>query len=339
MASDILKDKNALVTGCYGFVASWIIAQLLDRGVRVVGLTEDVEPESALVLNGLADKICIVRGSITDPLLMERVFTQYEIQFCFHLAAQTVERTCTASPLVTFETNTRGTWNVLEAARRSKFTESVVVASSDKAYGEQEIPYRETQPLLGRAPYDVAKACADLIAQAYFHTFQLPVAVLRCANIYGGGDFHWSRIVPGTIRSVFEGERPVIRSDGSPLRDYMYAADAANAYITLAEAVCEKPEVRGEGFNFGMEKPISALDLVKTIIGLSDKPDLEPEVLGKGRMEAEIDRQYLCCDKARNLLDWQGGYVIEAGLRETIAWYNNYLRQSRAERAAPSGSG
>lgn len=329
MESDMLKDKNALVTGCYGFVASRLIKELLDRGARVVGLTEDIEPFSALVLDKLDDRICIVRGSITDVQLMERIFSQYEIQFCFHLAAQTVERTCTASPLTTFETNTRGTWNVLEAARRSKFTESVVIASSDKAYGEQEIPYRETQSLLGRYPYDVAKACADLIAQSYFHTFELPVAVLRCANIYGGGDFHWSRIVPGTIRSLFEDKRPVIRSDGSPLRDYMYVADAANAYITLAEAVCSKPEVRGEGFNFGMEKPISVLDLVNLIVTLSDRKDLEPEVLGKGRMEAEIDKQYLCCDKAREMLGWQGRYDIETGLRETITWYTDYLTQSR----------
>jgi len=319
------KDKNVLVTGCLGFVSSWLIIELLKRGANVIGLTDDCTPYSVLRIEGYDRNISIIQGSITDYLTMERVFNQYEIQVCFHLAAQTIEGICRRSPLTAFETNIKGTWNVLEASRVCRTLEAIIIASSDKAYGEQKnLPYHEEQELLGRYPYDATKVCDEVIAQSYFHTFGLPVGITRCANIYGGGDFHWSRIVPGTIRSVLRNENPVIRSDGTPVRDYLYVEDAVNGYITLAEAVATG-RAKGESFNFSAEHHRSVLDIVKLIISISGKKGLSPDIQGKGKPYQEIDRQILSARKAKSRLNWEAVYSLKEGLKKTFLWYKKYM--------------
>jgi CDP-glucose 4,6-dehydratase len=290
-----------------------------------VGLIRDRVPFSHLRRVGYLDHITVVRGEVTDYELIERVLNEYEIDAVFHLAAQTIVPIANRAPLSTFETNVKGTWTVLEAARRSPTIKRVTVASSDKAYGVHEtLPYVEDASLLGCHPYDVSKSCADLIARAYFATYGLPVAVTRCANLYGGGDLNWNRIVPGTVRSLIRGERPIIRSDGTLLRDYLYVQDAVHAYMTLAEHL-EVDTVQGEAFNFGMDKPTSVLEMVQAIVAVSDRPDLEPVVLDDA--PNEIPAQYMDSSKARRLLDWAPRYSLQEGLRETFEWYRGILGQ------------
>jgi CDP-glucose 4,6-dehydratase len=318
-------DRPVFVTGCAGFLGSWLTIALVEAGASVVGLIRDKVPLSYLHRSGFQDRIAIVHGDVTDYELVERALNEYEIDTVFHLAAQTIVTIANRAPLSTFETNVKGTWTVLEAARRSPKVTRVAVPSSDKAYGAHEkLPYTEDAPLLGCHPYDVSKACADIIAHAYVSTYDLPVAVTRCANLYGGGDLNWSRIFPGTIRSVIRGERPVIRSDGTPLRDYLYVQDAVHAYLTLAEHL-DEPLVRGEPFNFGMDDPKSVLEMVQAIVAVSDCPELEPVVLGNA--PHEIQDQYLDSSKARRVLGWAPRYSLEEGLRETLGWYQEFLNQ------------
>jgi CDP-glucose 4,6-dehydratase len=266
-----------------------------------------------------------VRGDVTDYVFVERVLNEHEIDTIFHLAAQTIVPIANRAPLSTFETNIKGTWTVLEAARRSPKVTRVVVASSDKAYGVHEkLPYTEDAPLLGCYPYDASKACAELVARTYVATFDLPVAITRCANLYGGGDLNWSRIFPGTIRSVIRGERPIVRSDGTMMRDYLYVRDAVSAYLTLANRL-DNSGVRGEAFNFGMDDPKSVLETVQAIIAVSEYPELEPVVLADA--PNEIQAQYLDSSKAHRVLDWTPRYSLEEGLRETLEWYREFLGQ------------
>jgi len=316
-------DRPVLVTGCTGFLGSWLTIALVEAGAQVVGLIRDETPYSHLRRSGYQEHIGVVRGQVTDYALMERVLNEYEIDALFHLAAQTIVPIANRAPLSTFDSNVKGTWTILEAARRSPTVTRVAVASSDKAYGVHEkLPYTEDAPLLGCYPYDVSKACADLIARAYAATYDLPVAVTRCANLYGGGDLNWSRIFPGTIRSVIRNEPPIIRSDGTLLRDYLYVRDAVSAYLTLAEQL-DSPEARGEAFNFGTDNPKSVLEVVETIIAVSDHPELRPVILNDA--PHEIQAQYLGCDKARRVLGWTPSYSLEEGLRETIRWYQEFL--------------
>jgi CDP-glucose 4,6-dehydratase len=268
-------------------------------------------------------RLYVVEGDITDYALMERTLAEYEIETIFHLAAQTIVPIANRAPLSTFDTNIKGTWVVLEAARRNPTVHQIVVASSDKAYGTQaELPYREESPLVGRHPYDVSKSCADLIAQTYGHSYDMPVVVTRFANLYGGGDLNWNRIVPGTVRSIIRGERPVIRSDGSLRRDYLFVDDAVSGYMEVAQHM-DSTDVRGQAFNFGMDQPSTALEIVQTILSLSNRPELKPIILDQARNE--IPDQFLCSDKAHELLGWRPRHSLREGLQKTFDWYRRFL--------------
>ncbi len=324
--SKFWRDRPVFVTGCTGFLGSWLTHALVEAGAAVVGLVRDEVPFSQLRRSGDAARIVLVPGDVMDAALVERALAEYEIDTVFHLAAQTIVTIANRSPLSTLDTNIRGTWTVLEAARRSPKVARILVASSDKAYGAHTtLPYTEDAPLLGMHPYDVSKSCADMIARAYGATYGLPVAVTRCGNLYGGGDLNWSRIVPGTVRSLIRGERPVIRSDGTLRRDYLFVQDAVRAYIRLAEQL-ERADVRGRAFNFGLDDPLSVLELVRAIIAVSDHPELEPVV--EGHAPNEIQEQYLDSARARSVLGWAPAYTLEEGLRETTAWYRAFLAES-----------
>jgi CDP-glucose 4,6-dehydratase len=324
------QDRRVFVTGCTGLVGAWTVRALVERGAHVVGLVRDQVAGSELVRAGLAACIDLVRGSVEDEHLLVRALAEYEIQTVFHLAAQTIVGIANRSPLGTFETNVKGTWCVLEAARRSGTAQQVVVASSDKAYGEQKaLPYTEDAPLEGRHPYDASKSCADILALTYHRTYGLPVCVTRCGNFYGGGDLNWNRIVPGTIRSVLRGDRPVIRSDGRYVRDYFYVRDGAAAYLHLAECMAGRTGVVGHAFNFSTETPLNVLELVRRILARMGS-GLEPEV--RGEASNEIVHQYLSAAKAREMLAWRPRYALDDALGETIEWYRAYF----ASREAPA---
>jgi len=318
-------DRNVFVTGCTGLLGSWLTWMLCEAEANVVGLVRDSVPDSIFWRDGLSNRITVVRGCVEDLYLVERVLNEYEIVTVFHLAAQTIVPIANRDPLSTFESNVRGTWTLLEACRRVGGVEQIVVASSDKAYGEQSsLPYEESTPLGGVYPYDVSKSCADLIAKSYFQTYALPVCVTRCGNFYGPGDLNWNRIVPGTIRSVLRGERPVIRSDGTPVRDYFYVKDGALAYMLLAGKMADHRELVGEAFNFSNEQPMTVLEITDKILELMGKcRDLRPVVLGESH--GEIQRQYLCAEKARTILGWFPRWSLETGLSETIQWYKKLL--------------
>ena len=317
------EDRRTLVTGCTGILGSWLTMAVVERGADVVGLVYEENPRSELVRSGYMGRVTVLRGSVTDFNLMERILNDFEVEVVFHLAAQALVQVANRNPLSTFETNVRGTWNVLEAARRAKKVERIVVASSDKAYGDQEIlPYKEDAPLVGRHPYDVSKSCADMIALAYSHTYGLPLGITRCGNIYGGGDLHWERIVPGTIRSAIRGERPIVRSDGTPRRDYIYVKDVVAGYLLLAEKL-DDPSVRGGAFNFGHDRPLTVLEVVQEALDAAGRGDLEPLILNEAKHE--IQSQYLDSGKARRILGWEPAYSLGEGLRETVAWYRNFF--------------
>jgi CDP-glucose 4,6-dehydratase len=321
-------DRPTLVTGASGLVGGRLVRRLLEAGAYVVTLVRDWVPESELV-SSLATRVTVVRGDVRDQPLLERVLGEYEIDSVLHLAAQTIVPIANRNPVGTWETNVGGTWALLEACRRSATVRQIVVASSDKAYGDAGTePYEETTPLAGRHPYDVSKACADLVAQSYAATYDLPLAITRCGNFYGPGDLNWNRIVPGTIRSVVRGERPVIRSDGLSVRDYVYVEDGAAAYVLLAERLGLDASLRGEAFNFSNETPVSVLELVRTILALMGS-ELEPDVRDEARHE--IAYQSLAADKARRVLGWSPLFTLEEGLRETIPWYVRQLERE-AER-------
>jgi CDP-glucose 4,6-dehydratase len=289
-----------------------------------VCLIRDWVPQSELVRSGTIDQVTVVRGDIRDRDLIERALGEYEIDTVIHLAAQTIVGIANRNPVSTFESNIQGTWNLLEACRRSPAVRSIVVASSDKAYGDQEeLPYDESTPLEGRHPYDVSKSCADLIAQAYAKTYDLPVSVTRCGNFYGGGDLNWNRIVPGTIRNVIRGERPVIRSDGQFVRDYFYVEDGAAAYLLLAEQLHGRPELRGQAFNFSNEIQVTVCELVQRILRLMGS-DLKAEI--RNEASNEIRHQYLNASRAREMLGWAPLFTLDQGLERTLAWYRDYLR-------------
>ncbi|MCA9977923.1 MAG: GDP-mannose 4,6-dehydratase, partial [Anaerolineales bacterium] len=325
MSNDFWRDKRVFITGCTGHLGSWLTDALLTRGAHIVGLIRDRVANSQLIRTALIDQIDVVYGNVCDYPLLERVLAEYEIDTIFHLAAQTLVGVANRAPLSTFETNIRGTWMILEAARHNPTVRRIITASSDKAYGAQpQLPYCEDAPLQGQHPYDVSKSCADLIAYTYAHTYNLPVTVIRSANLYGGGDLNWNRIVPGTMRSVLRGERPLLRSDGTMKRDYIFIKDVVRGFLMAAEQM-QQPNVAGEAFNFGSNHPVTVLDMVNTIIQLSDYPHLQPVILDEARHETRD--QYLCTDKASQILGWQPQFSLVEGLRETMVWYDDFLTQ------------
>ena len=325
MNVDYWKEKSVFVTGATGFLGGWLTRELTEAGARVVTIERDYEPHSCFYSFGLDKKARIVKGDIINFLLMERIFNEYEVELCFHLAAQPLVPIANRSPLSTFESNMRGTWNILEAARRSVLKPKVVVASSDKAYGNsRDLPYRETHPLRGSHPYDVSKTCSDLLAQSYFTTYNLPVAIVRCGNFYGGGDFNWSRIIPGTMKAIIFNQNPTVRSDGKLLRDYFFIKDVVGAYLSVGERMDDE-KIYGEAFNFGMEMPVSVLDLVRKMITLSGKTNLVPQVMGVNH--GEIPEQFLCTEKARTVLGWRPQYTLERGLGLTYEWYKDFFKK------------
>lgn len=324
MSADAWADRRVLVTGATGMVGSWLVKELLARGARVVGLVRDADPRSELYRSGDVERISVVNGRLEDLRTVERAVNEHAVDTVFHLGAQTIVGAAHRDPLATFESNVRGTYNLLEACRRlDGLVDRVVVASSDKAYGTQaDLPYTEDSPLEATRPYEVSKACADLLTRSYHEAYGLPVTVARCGNVYGGGDLNWSRIVPGTIRSLLRGERPVIRSDGTYVRDYIYVEDVVDAYLDLADGL-DDGEVRGEAFNFSTEEPLSVLEMVDRIRGLLDDGGLEPRILDEA--EGEIEAQHLSAAKARERLGWSPRWELDDGLRETVAWYREAL--------------
>lgn len=317
-------DRNVFITGGTGLLGSWVTEALLEAGANVIALIRDNVPRSRLVQTGVVARITVVAGEVEDYLLVERVLNEYQVQTVVHLAAQTIVGIANESPLSTFETNIRGTWHLLEACRRTSGVEQIIVASSDKAYGEhQQLPYSEDTPLMGAHPYDVSKTCADLLTRAYASTYRLPVCVTRFGNLFGAGDLNFNRLIPGTIRSVIRNEPPVIRSDGKFSRDYIYVEDAACAYLLLAEAMCRDSALLGEAFNFSYESPLTARQVVEKILAQMGRKDLEPRILGIA--SNEIPHQYLNAGKAREKLDWRPLFNFDEGLKQAIPWYLDQL--------------
>ena len=317
------QDRPTFVSGATGLLGGWLVKRLVEAGADVVCLVRDWVPQCEFVRQGLARQVKTVRGDICDRVLLERILGEYEVVTVFHLAAQTIVGIANLNPISTFETNIEGTWALMEACRRTSTVSSIVVASSDKAYGDQvKLPYSEQTPLEGRHPYDVSKSCADLISQAYAQTYRLPVAVTRCGNFYGGGDLNWNRIVPGTIRSVIRQERPIIRSDGTYLRDYLYVEDGAAAYMLLAELMTRNPGLHGHAFNFSNENPVTVLHLVERLLKLMGS-NLQPIIQNKATNE--IREQYLSAGKAQKSLGWLPLFGLDEGLHRTLDWYKDFF--------------
>lgn len=326
MVNKFWNNKNVFVTGGTGFLGSYLVKKLVNYGANVTILVRDYIPQSNIYIGEEYKKVNVVHGMLEDYLLIERALGEYEIETVFHLAAQAIVGVANRNPLGTFKSNIEGTWNILEAARKSPLIKQVIVASSDKAYGDQEkLPYDENMPLQGKHPYDVSKSCADLIAQTYYETYKLPVCITRCGNLYGGGDLNFNRIIPQSIQSILNKEAPVIRSDGSFIRDYFYIEDAVDAYINLAEKVVEL-NLGGQAFNFSNEIQLTVLELVNKILKIIGS-DIKPIILNQG--SNEIIHQYLSAKKARTVLGWSPNYTIDKGLSKTIEWYEDFLKKER----------
>lgn len=318
------KNKSVLVTGATGLVGSWLVRDLLEKGARVTALILDHDTNSQLIRSGDYTKISVINGDLRNYQDLSRAVFSNDCTDIFHLGAQTIVGTALKDPISTFESNIQGTWNVMEVARQSNGEiKSVVVASSDKAYGSsQQLPYLENFPLHGDGPYDVSKSCTDLIAQSYGSTYGVPVTIARCGNIYGGGDLNWSRIVPGSIRDLLNNKRPIFRSDGTFVRDYVHVDDIVSAYLCLAEASQSK-NLNGEAFNFSRDEPLSVLDLYREISMTVSGKYIEPEILNTAN--SEIKDQHLNSGKAHSVLGWKSSINLQNGLEKTFRWYKSYL--------------
>jgi CDP-glucose 4,6-dehydratase len=322
------NDRRVFVTGATGMVGYWLVKDLLAAGARVVALVRDPDPQSGFYRSDDYRRTSLVKGNVEDFASIERALNDHEVDTVFHLAAQPIVSVAHRYPVPTFETNIRGTYNLLEACRiHSNLVKRIVIASSDKAYGPHEkLPYTEDMALQGKHPYEVSKSCADLITQSYHHTYGLPVAILRCGNIYGGGDLNWSRIIPYTIRCFMEGKRPVIRSDGKFVRDYIYVRDVSQCYMRGAESLSKK-EAHGQAFNFSLERPVTVLEIVAALQKLMKCEHIQPDV--QNNASGEIREQYLTAEKAHRVLGWQPKFTLEQGLAETIEWYRGYLEAQK----------
>ncbi len=313
------EGRKVLVTGCTGFLGWWLTSELVRHKADVVGLVRDMTPQAPFFAKGTDKQIKMVRGCIEDYDTVERAINEYEIDTVFHLAAQAIVGAANRNPLSTFEANIKGTWIVMEACRQNKLVSRVVVASSDKAYGNHDVlPYDESFALQGSHPYDVSKSCADLIALTYHNTYGTPVCVTRCGNLFGPGDMNFNRIIPGTMQSVMKNENPVIRSDGSPMRDYVFVLDIARAYMMLAEHM-DDTSIHGTPFNFGTGEPVSVLELTEKILKVAGREDLKPDV--QNSAHGEILHQYLSSTKAREVLGWEPAASLSDRLQETFDWY------------------
>jgi CDP-glucose 4,6-dehydratase len=318
-------DRPTFVTGGTGLVGTWLVRRLIEAGADVICLVRDWVPQSELVRSGLIEQVKVARGDIRERDTLERVLGEYEIDTVIHLAAQTIVTIANRNPVSTFETNIAGTWNLLEACRRSPKVRQIVVASSDKAYGDQEVlPYDENTPLQGQHPYDVSKSAADLIAHTYAKSFGLPVCITRCGNFYGGGDLNWNRIIPGTIRSILRGQRPVIRSDGEYVRDYFYVEDGAAAYMLLAEQLAARPGIKGQAYNFSNGIQVTVREIVERISKIMGS-SLPPQICNE--TSNEIRHQYLSAEKARRELGWKPMFDLDEGLQKTIEWYKDFFHE------------
>lgn len=316
-------DRPTFVTGATGLVGGWLVSRLVDSGADVVCLVRDWVPQSELARSGVLERVKVVRGDVRDQAGLERALGEYEVDTVIHLAAQTIVTIANRNPVSTWETNVQGTWALLEACRRTPTVKQIVMASSDKAYGDHdELPYDEDTPLRGRHPYDASKSCSDLISQAYAVSYGLPVVVTRCGNFYGGGDLNWNRIVPGTIRSVLRGRRPIIRSDGEFVRDYFYVEDGAGAYMLLAEQLSANPDLAGRAYNFSNETQVTVLEVANKILTLMNS-NLELDI--RNEATNEIRHQYLSAARARQELSWRPLFSLDDGLRKTIDWYQTFL--------------
>ncbi len=316
------RNRTVAVTGATGFLGSHLVDQLVGLGAQVVIMARD-DVQSSPIVERWTGRVAVVRGAVEDQPVVERLLGEYEVRTVLHLAAQSQVGVANRNPVATYEANIAGTWSLLEAVRRSPMVEQVVTASSDKAYGAQpKLPYDEDMPLLAVNPYDVSKACGDLLSTSYHRTFGVPVCITRCGNFFGPGDHNWERLVPGTIRSLLRGERPLIRSDGTMVRDYLYVVDGALAYLRLVEAMAADPAVLGEAFNFSSETPLTVLELVSALQAAAGT-DLEPDI--RATASHEIDRQYLSAAKAREVLGWEPTVTVEDALADTVDWYRNYL--------------
>ena len=323
MSSTFWQDRRTLVTGAGGLLGSWTVQRLQGLGADVVCILRDWVPQSELVRSNAIEKVNVVRGDVCDQALVERTLGEYEVETVFHFAAQTIVGIANRNPVSTFESNIAGAWSLLEACRRSPLVKQIVVASSDKAYGEHEtLPYDEDTPFDSLHPYDVSKSCADMIAQSYAYTFDLPVAITRCGNFYGGGDLNWNRLVPGTIRSIIRKQRPIIRSDGNYVRDYLYVEDGVEANLLLAERLAHQPDLRGQAFNFSTESQVTVSELVGKILSAMNSK-LEPDI--RNEANNEIRQQYLSAAKAKKVLGWSPHYDLDTGLLRTIDWYRKFL--------------
>lgn len=319
------SNRNVLVTGVTGFVGSNLAARLAKEGARVVGLVRDEVAGSNFEILGLSKLITAVRGDLEDFAGLERILNEYSIQDIYHLGAQAIVGTANRSPLGTFRSNIMGTVNLLEAARGKNTIESIVVASSDKSYGtHKKLPYKETYPLLPQYPYDTSKACADLIAMSYFNTYALPIVITRFANIYGPGDMNFSRIIPDALQHILKGEAPIIRSDGTPERDYLYIDDVVDLYLLLGQSISK---IKGEVFNAGHNRPFSVNHVIRTLLKVAKRTDLKPKILGQGSLKGEIDRQWLDGSKVKKILHWQPKIKLETGLLRSFQWYKKHTAE------------
>jgi len=320
------KNKIIFITGANGFLGSHLVKKALFFKAKVIVLIKEEMRFSLFKIDRLGSKCKIYRGDLSNNKLINSIFKNNKIDVCFHMAAQTIVGIANNQPTGTLKTNIGGTWNMLEAARAFGVG-AMVVASSDKAYGEhKKLPYKEDAPLIALHPYDASKSCTDILSRTYANTYRLPIAVTRCANIYGPGDSNFSRIIPDTCQAIIKGKNPIIRSDGTPLRDYVFVEDIADIYFDLAISLLDRRIDFGEAFNFGVNKPISVIEIVRKIIKISGKTNLVPKILGKGKIKGEIDKQYLSSVKARRILGWRPRHSLQEGLKITYKWYEEHLK-------------